>query len=162
MPKCDVCHQNEGTMICPLCSRQVCPDCFSDGKCLQCSQEAQSHSIDTTDERMSLPENLPPEFRKFNWGAFGCTFIWAASMNLWFWFGWFLLMILVFYPLYWIPAVYLGINGNRFAWKSGRWDSLQQFEETQKVWAIWGKVMFGIAVLLTVIITIFGYAASSV
>lgn len=169
MTKCDVCKQKEESTECPLCGNQVCEDCLIDGKCLPCSQKTQSDSTGMTEQQ--IPQTLPPEFKKFNWGAFGCTFIWAAAMKRWGWFAVMLLSMVSFMPheLYvhvepflrcgqLIAAIYLGINGNRLAWESRDWDNLQQFRETQNVWAFWGKVLFGVAVLLTVVFIVMDIA----
>ena len=82
---CHVCNQNETTDQCPQCERPVCPDCLNDGKCPECSQESQSDTAPVFEQEIPLPQTLPPELRRWNWGAFGCGFIWAASMKLWGW-----------------------------------------------------------------------------
>ena len=35
-----------------------------------------------------------------------------------------------------------GVQGNEWAWKSKRWDSIEHFKRTQKKWRNWGIVIF--------------------
>lgn len=50
-----------------------------------------------------------------------------------------------------IAAIYLGINGNRLAWRSRDWTNARQFKDTQSRWAIWGKVSFALLLVLEMI-----------
>ncbi len=103
-----------------------------------------------------LPAELPLEMRKWNWGAFFLALFWSAAMNQWAWF------ILCFIPyLCIIPPFYLGTKGNEIAWKSRRWESLEQFKATQDVWNKWGLILFLIhlgLILLAIIILAITFA----
>jgi hypothetical protein len=35
-----------------------------------------------------------------------------------------------------------GAKGSRWAWRNGRWDSLEHFKRVQRLWAIWGVVIW--------------------
>ncbi|MFH4171158.1 hypothetical protein WAJ14_21095, partial [Acinetobacter baumannii] len=49
---------------------------------------------------------------------------------------------------FWV-AIALGIKGNEWAWKSRKWESIEQFKQHQKRWMIAGIVL-GISVNLIV------------
>jgi hypothetical protein len=36
----------------------------------------------------------------------------------------------------------LGAKGSRWAWRNGRWDSVEHFKRVQRLWAIWGVVIW--------------------
>ena len=36
----------------------------------------------------------------------------------------------------------LGAKGNAWAWRNGRWDSVEHFKRVQRKWAIWGLVIW--------------------
>ncbi len=87
--------------------------------------------------------------RRWNWGAFALSLFWAAAMNQWAWFA------LCFLPYANIIVIfYLAIKGNELAWKSRRWDSLEQFQATQAVWNNWGIAIFIIHTVLIGLIII--------
>ena len=90
-----------------------------------------------------LPAILPPELRKWNWGAFFLALFWSAAMRQWFWFA------LCFIPyVSIIPHIYLAIKGNELSWQSRNWESLEQFKATQDAWKRWGIGVFCCCFLL--------------
>ena len=77
---------------------------------------------------------VPPEIQRWNWGAFLLNWIWGIGNNAW-------LALLVFVPLFgfiWLFVV--GAKGSEWAWRNKRWDSVAQFQATQRKWAKWGVV----------------------
>jgi hypothetical protein len=94
-----------------------------------------------------LPSELPLELRNWNWGAFFFTWVWGIANNVW-------ISLLVFLPfvVFLIP-IYLGINGNRLAWKNRHFRSIEDFISIQRKWAIWGFVIFGLSILIFSLIT---------
>src|SRR6202008_2407231 len=42
--------------------------------------------------------------------------------------------------LHWMLV--LGVKGNAWAWRNGRWDSVEHFKRVQRRWAIWGAVIW--------------------
>ena len=86
---------------------------------------------------------VPPEIKKWSWGAFGLTFLWGIYHNLW-------IAFLSLIPLVNIVlAIYLGIKGNELAWKKASWQSVQSFHSSQKWWTIFG-VIGGIFTILSI------------
>jgi hypothetical protein len=60
------------------------------------------------------------------------NWIWAIAHNYW------LGLICLVPCVGFFMAVYMLIKGNEIAWQNRRWDSIQQFQEVQKKWMIWG------------------------
>lgn len=110
---------------------------------------------------------------RWNWGAFFLGSIWALGNRLWLVIGvalvcwtmlsalWALLDALLAHspdaqmPL--LPAfivgasvvwrVVLGLRGSRWAWRYRRFDSIEEFRDTQRVWAAWGLGLFALHAL---------------
>lgn len=109
--------------ICPFCNAEVD---VSAKKCKFCG------------EWISNEENsLPPEIRRFNWGAFLLNWIWGIFHKKY--------ITLLYFPACLIPilgplaiSVWFGIAGNKWAWKSNCWETIESFNESQRVWVrIW-------------------------
>lgn len=69
---------------------------------------------------------LPEEIKGWNWGAFLLSPFWVLSNRVW-------IGLLAWVPLvgFWI-AIALGVKGNEWAWKSRRWESIDQFNIHQR------------------------------
>jgi hypothetical protein len=82
------------------------------------------------------PTTFPPEIDRWNWGAFLLNWIWGVGNNTF-------IALLCFIPGIGIIMVFvLGAKGSRWAWRNGRWDSIEHFKRTQRLWAIWGVVIW--------------------
>lgn len=96
---------------------------------------------------------LPEELKGFSWAACLMTWIWAIGHQ--FWLG--LVSIPIGFVIGAIPVINLfgwiainivfGIKGNEWAWQHRRWDSIEQFKATQRVWTIWGVALTLLAVV---------------
>lgn len=75
---------------------------------------------------------VPEEIKRWNWGAFLLNWIWSIGNQTWI--G---LLSLVPYVGF-IMAIVLGVKGSEWAWRNRRWESVQQFKEVQRIWAMWG------------------------
>ena len=82
------------------------------------------------------PEAFPAELDRWNWGAFLLNWIWGVGNNTFI----ALLTLVPFVGLV-MPFV-LGAKGSRWAWRNGRWDSVAHFKRAQRLWAIWGAVIW--------------------
>ena len=89
------------------------------------------------------PKPIPPEIDRWNWGAFLLNWIWGVGNNTFI----ALLTLIPFFGLIIMPFV-LGAKGSRWAWRNGRWDSVEHFKRVQRLWAIWGVIIWlgGIAI----------------
>lgn len=78
---------------------------------------------------------IPPELDRWNWGAFLLNWIWGIGNQTYI----ALLTLIPFFGL--IMLFVLGAKGSRWAWKNGRWDSVEHFRRVQRAWAFWGVVI---------------------
>lgn len=85
---------------------------------------------------------VPRDVDRWNWGAFLLTWIWGIGNNT-------LIAFLVFVPFVNIVMwILLGVKGSAWAWQNKRWDSIDDFKQTQRKWALWGAIVPVVAVLL--------------
>jgi Cytochrome oxidase complex assembly protein 1 len=82
------------------------------------------------------PKAIPPEIDRWNWGAFLLNWIWGVGNNTF-------VALLALIPLFGIVMIFvLGAKGSRWAWRNGRWESVEHFKRVQRLWAIWGVVFW--------------------
>ncbi len=83
------------------------------------------------------PKAIPAEIDRWNWGAFLLNWIWGVGNNTFI----ALLTLIPFLGILIMPFV-LGAKGSAWAWRNGRWDSVQHFKRVQRLWAIWGAIIW--------------------
>ncbi len=81
-------------------------------------------------------KDIPAEIDRWNWGAFLLNWIWGIGNNTFI----ALLTLVPFFGILIMPFV-LGAKGSAWAWRNGRWDSVEHFKRVQRLWAIWGVVI---------------------
>ena len=101
---------------------------------------------------------------KFNWGVFLLTWIWGLYHKKYLT----LIMIPIGIVTYFIPfvgwliplgvGIWFGIKGNEWAWQGRRYNSIAQFHESQKKWAIAGIIVIA---LFFVLCLVFGMLMSA-
>ena len=90
------------------------------------------------------PRSIPPELDRWNWGAFLLNWIWGIGNNTF-------IALLTFVPFVGLVMPFvLGAKGSRWAWRNGRWDSVDHFRRVQRQWAIWGAVIWIATIVLFV------------
>lgn len=95
-------------------------------------------------ENMYSQAEIDKETERWNWGAFFCTWIWAAYHKIY----WPLAIIIIGCIPYLgqvallVLSVYLGFTGSTKAWNSGRYASFESYKSAQKKWAIIGVILF--------------------
>ena len=78
------------------------------------------------------PKAIPAEIGRWNWGAFLLNWIWRIGNQTY-------IALLALIPGFgFIWMLVLGAKGNAWAWRNGRWDSVEHFKRVQRKWAIWG------------------------
>lgn len=77
-------------------------------------------------------EELHPELKRWNWGAFILNWIWGLGNRT------YLALICLIPGINIIMAFVLGAQGSRWAWNNRQWDSLEQFMQVQKLWSLFG------------------------
>lgn len=75
---------------------------------------------------------VPAGIKGWSWGAFFLNWIWAISNKTWI--GLFALVPYVGFFM----VIILGIKGREWAWKNKRWDSIDDFNQSQRRWSMWG------------------------
>jgi Cytochrome oxidase complex assembly protein 1 len=82
------------------------------------------------------PKAIPAEIDRWNWGAFLLNWIWGIGNNTF-------IALLIFIPVFGLVMPFvLGFKGSKWAWRNGRWDSVAHFKRVQRLWAIWGAVVW--------------------
>ncbi|AUC94041.1 hypothetical protein CWS35_06865 [Bradyrhizobium sp. SK17] len=90
----------------------------------------------------ALPTDIPEDINRWNWGAFLLNWIWGVGNNTY-------IALLTLVPLFGLAMLFiLGAKGSAWAWRNGRWDSVEHFKRVQRKWAFWGVVIWlGVIVL---------------
>ena len=90
-----------------------------------------------TDQRLALDQNaIPPEIDRWNWGAFLLNWIWGIGN------GTFIALLTLVPGFGLIMPFVLGARGSRWAWRNGRWDSVEHFKRVQRAWARWACIVY--------------------
>ncbi len=124
--------------FCPNCGKEVgagfmfCPEC---GQRLKIEETAENTS---GQGKLAI---VPEEVKGWSWGAFCLTWIWGIFNSVWI----ALLCLIPFFNLAW--AIVLGVQGNEWAWRNKKWDSIEHFKSTQRSWNIAGIVVFAISIV---------------
>lgn len=100
-------------------------------------------NVNTSGENNSSP--VPEEIKGWSWGGFLLSWIWAIGNHVWI--G--LLALIPFLSL--IMQIILGVKGREWAWQSKHWESIEQFKETQKKWAIAGLIIIILGFLVPLV-----------
>ncbi len=83
----------------------------------------------------SIP--VPAEILGWNWGAFLLPMFWPLSNRAW-------IGLLAWIPLVgFVMAILMGWQGNKWAWRSRKWRSIEHFKAHQRGWAIAGIFLGG-------------------
>jgi hypothetical protein len=104
-------------------------------------------------------EDFPIELKKFNWGAFLFNWIWGVMhkkyVTLWYFVA---CLIPVIGPIG--ISIWFGLSGNKWAWQSRDWASVEEFNQVQKNWVrAWfvavavGVIFFLKFILLSVLLS---------
>lgn len=85
---------------------------------------------------LTEPKPIPPEIDRWNWGAFLLNWIWGVGNNTF-------IALLTLVPIVGLVMLFvLGAKGSRWAWRNGRWDSVEHFKRVQRLWAMWGAIIW--------------------
>lgn len=98
---------------------------------------------------------LPPQLYGWNWGAFFLSWIWGIGNNT-------MIAFLTFIPLVNIVMIFvLGAKGNEWAWQNKRWQNIQHFKRVQRLWAIWGVIIFAVGMAFSILVIAAAIAVSN-
>ncbi len=89
----------------------------------------------------------------FNWGAFFFTWIWGLNHK-----AYITLIVIVLGCIPFIGAfvnlglaIWFGTKGNQWAWESGRFSSIEDMMECQRIWAKWALWWFVIGIVVGIL-----------
>ena len=94
-------------------------------------------------------KSFPPEARGWNWGAFLLTWIWGVCNNT------FIALLCLIPAVSFIMMFVLGAKGNEWAWCNKNWESVEQFDQSQRRWAL-GGVLLWLAFICLFVVVPFG------
>ena len=110
-----------------------------------------SHSDNFGQANTYSQAEIDKALERWNWGAFFCTWFWAAFHRTY----WPILILLVV----WIPylgqacslclCVYLGLKGSKIAWKCDKYEDFESFVSAQRKWAIGGCIWFILSIAVS-------------
>lgn len=173
----------EETSYCPDCGCPLSPNIL---ECPECGRPLNEESVPPYQEvinpfsqPVNTPSGEPSNLKKFNWGAMLLGWIWGLGNGVY----WSLVILAIqvisnslsatnhslsleakriFFSA--IPnliilaiQVFLGINGNKLAWQSGRFNNAEEFVVIQRKWTKGALIFWGIFLLLVIAITIIAY-----
>ncbi len=100
---------------------------------------------------------MPAELKGWNWGAFLLGWIWGLGNRT------FIALLGLIPGINIIMAFVLGAMGNRWAWSNRRWESVEHFQQVQKIWSTFGWGMLaGFLLGVILVLLLVAYIAMSV
>ncbi len=128
-------------MYCPNCGQPIteghvfCSNC-GQSSTLSESPSAYQEAVPAYSSPQVTSSIIPPEIRKWNWGAFTLNMIWGIGNHAY-------LTLLCLVPLLNIVWVFVcGAKGNEWAYKSGKFKSVEEFLAVQRTWNRAGLAVF--------------------
>lgn len=99
-------------------------------------------------EELSTQVKTQPTY-KWSWGAFSFTWLWGIGNDA-------LLTLFCFVPFLNIIWIFVcGAKGHQWAWESGKFRSVEEFERVQQTWDRAGLVAFIVSVVSVLFLILF-------
>lgn len=107
-------------------------------------------------------KDFPQELMRFNWGAFLLNWIWGVMHKKYITLLTIPAMIIPFFgPL--VLSIWFGFAGNKWAWESKDWLSVDEFNETQKMWVrLWFVIVLFVVLLFIKILIVLFFILSAI
>ncbi len=133
--------------LCPYCNAEISSDAK---KCKHCGEWVNK------DE-----ETLPDDLKHFNWGAFLLNWIWGIMHGKY--------ITLVYFPACLVPvigplavSIWFGLVGNKWAWNSKNWSSIEDFNQTQRNWVKIWLILFVLGLIISAKIFLILFIVSNI
>jgi hypothetical protein len=102
---------------------------------------------------------IPPEATGWNWGAFYFNWLWGIGNKCY-------LPLLCFVPFFGFVWMFVcGFKGNEWAWKSGEFANIEQFQASRRTWNRAGFIGFlvtcGFVLLYIILVAIIGLSMNT-
>ncbi len=102
--------------------------------------------------------NAQPDLSKWNWGAFLMGWLWGFFNGCW----WIFLVefVLSFTGIGLVVfRIVAGVKGTQWAWNNRSWNSVEDFEHTQRNWTVAGLCVFCFSIIGSLIFFLFFFTA---
>lgn len=100
-----------------------------------------THSKTFQPQTAYTTSSVPPEIKKWNWGAFTFSLFWGIGNYNYLP----LLCLIPFFNFIWVFVC--GAKGNEWAWKTGKFNNVEDFLAVQETWNRAGFVSFIITLI---------------
>ena len=85
---------------------------------------------------------------RLNWGALGITLLWLIRNGFWLTALIYIASAAYFWPAALLLSLVFFVRGTEWSWGGGqRWNSVEEFERSQSVWAFVGVVLLSMQLL---------------
>ena len=102
--------------------------------------------------------SFPKEIQVWNWGAIYSSYIWAGSYGLWS--IWWSILLIPIPIINILILVVFGLQGNKWAWKAQKWESVDKFIESQNKWSTNPLALF-FFILLIIVFSLYNFSILS-
>ena len=117
--------------------------------CEYCKTEIAQEAIKCPNCGEWVEDKFPPELNKFNWGAFLLNWIWGIMHRKYVTLLYFVACIFpIIGPL--AISIWFGVMGNRWAWNSQKWESIEHFNSYQQKYVKIWFILFILGLILTI------------
>ncbi len=107
---------------------------------------ATTYPYDQSPVAAAAQQAVPSILGKWNWGAFLLSWVWGVFNGAYL----SLLCLVPFLNVVWLFVT--GFKGNEWAWNSGKFHTVEEFEEKQRQWTKWGIIIAAISIGLNILV----------
>lgn len=155
----DTAGMADSTKKCPYCAELILQNATFCSICKTSLTENHSNRvpcIDYTNTTKCISnDETPQNIKQWNWGAFWLSWIWGIGNKS---FKTFFALI-PYFGFIWMFVC--GAKGNEWAWENKKWASVEDYNNTQRKWAIIGNSLAILSLILALTLFIFVQNISS-